>query len=126
MNSKSEVRRQKAEGAGWVCFILHPSAFILGCALAASAALAQSYPTRPVRVVVGFGAVDILVNNAGIQFVSPIEEFPPEKWDAIIAINLVALFHTIRHAVPGGAGFCPNCWSSGGPPLRDDEIGAGD
>ena len=48
-----------------------------------------------------FGAVDILVNNAGIQFVSPVETFPPEKWDAIIAINLVALFHTIRHAVPG-------------------------
>jgi 3-hydroxybutyrate dehydrogenase len=48
-----------------------------------------------------FGAVDILVNNAGIQFVSPIEDFPPEKWDAIIAINLVALFHTIRHTVPG-------------------------
>ena len=48
-----------------------------------------------------FGAIDILVNNAGIQFVSPIEEFPPEKWDAIIAINLVALFHTSRHAVPG-------------------------
>jgi len=47
------------------------------------------------------GSVDILVNNAGIQFVSPIEEFPPEKWEAIIAINLVALFHTIRHAVPG-------------------------
>jgi 3-hydroxybutyrate dehydrogenase len=48
-----------------------------------------------------FGAIDILVNNAGIQFVSPVENFPPEKWDAIIAINLVALFHTIRHAVPG-------------------------
>ena len=48
-----------------------------------------------------FGAVDILVNNAGIQFVSPVEDFPPEKWDAIIAINLVALFHTIRHVVPG-------------------------
>ncbi len=48
-----------------------------------------------------FGGVDILVNNAGIQFVSPVEEFPPEKWEAIIAINLVALFHTIRHAVPG-------------------------
>jgi len=47
------------------------------------------------------GGVDILVNNAGIQFVSPIEEFPPEKWEAIITINLVALFHTIRHAVPG-------------------------
>jgi 3-hydroxybutyrate dehydrogenase len=48
-----------------------------------------------------FGAVDILVNNAGIQFVSPVEDFPPERWDAVIAINLVALFHTIRHAVPG-------------------------
>ena len=47
------------------------------------------------------GAVDILVNNAGIQFVSPIEEFPPEKWDQIIAINLSAAFHAIRAAVPG-------------------------
>jgi 3-hydroxybutyrate dehydrogenase len=48
-----------------------------------------------------FGSVDILVNNAGIQFVSPIEDFPPEKWDAIIAINLSATFHAIRAAVPG-------------------------
>jgi 3-hydroxybutyrate dehydrogenase len=48
-----------------------------------------------------FGSVDILVNNAGIQFVSPIEEFPIEKWDAIIAINLTAAFHTIRAAFPG-------------------------
>lgn len=48
-----------------------------------------------------FGGVDILINNAGIQFVSPIEDFPPEKWHDIIAINLVALFHTTRHAVPG-------------------------
>ncbi len=48
-----------------------------------------------------FGAVDILVNNAGIQFVSPIEEFPIEKWDAIIAINLSSAFHGIRAAVPG-------------------------
>jgi len=47
------------------------------------------------------GAVDILVNNAGIQHVAPIEEFPPEKWDAIIAINLSAAFHAIRAAVPG-------------------------
>jgi 3-hydroxybutyrate dehydrogenase len=47
-----------------------------------------------------FGGVDILVNNAGIQHVSPIEDFPPEKWDAIIAINLSSAFHTIRHAVP--------------------------
>ena len=48
-----------------------------------------------------FGSVDVLVNNAGIQHVSPIEEFPPEKWDAIIAINLTAAFHAIRTAVPG-------------------------
>jgi len=47
------------------------------------------------------GAVDILVNNAGIQYVSPIEEFPIEKWDAIIAINLSAAFHAIRAAIPG-------------------------
>ncbi len=47
-----------------------------------------------------FGAVDILVNNAGIQHVAPVEEFPPEKWEAIVAINLVSNFHTIRHALP--------------------------
>ena len=47
------------------------------------------------------GGPDILVNNAGIQHVSPVEEFPPEKWDAIIAINLSAVFHTTRHALPG-------------------------
>ena len=48
-----------------------------------------------------FGSVDILVNNAGVQFVSPIEEFPVEKWDQIIAINLSSAFHAIRAAVPG-------------------------
>ena len=48
-----------------------------------------------------FGAVDILVNNAGIQFVAPIEEFPLEKWDQIIAINMSAAFHAIRAALPG-------------------------
>ena len=47
------------------------------------------------------GSLDILVSNAGIQFVSPVEDFPPEKWDAIIAINLTAAFHAIRAAVPG-------------------------
>jgi 3-hydroxybutyrate dehydrogenase len=52
-------------------------------------------------VIKEFGAVDILVNNAGIQYVAPIEEFPVAKWDAIIAINLTAAFHTIRHALPG-------------------------
>lgn len=46
------------------------------------------------------GSVDIVVNNAGIQHVAPIEEFPPEKWEAIIQINLIAAFHTLRIAVP--------------------------
>ena len=47
-----------------------------------------------------FGSVDIVVNNAGIQKVAPIEEFPVDKWDAILAINLSSAFHTIRTAVP--------------------------
>ena len=47
-----------------------------------------------------FGAIDILCNNAGIQYVSPVHEFPLDKWDAIIAINLSAAFHTIRAALP--------------------------
>jgi len=47
------------------------------------------------------GQVDILVNNAGIQFVSPIEDFPVEKWNQILAINLSSAFHTIRAAAPG-------------------------
>jgi 3-hydroxybutyrate dehydrogenase len=46
------------------------------------------------------GAVDILVNNAGIQFTSPVQDFPPERWDAIIAINLSAVFHGTRLALP--------------------------
>ena len=46
------------------------------------------------------GNVDILVNNAGMQFVSPVEDFPVEKWDKIIALNLSAAFHTVRLAVP--------------------------
>ena len=47
------------------------------------------------------GGCDILVNNAGIQFVSPVEEFPVEKWDAILAINLTSAFHTTAAALPG-------------------------
>ncbi|HWP18874.1 MAG TPA: 3-hydroxybutyrate dehydrogenase [Burkholderiaceae bacterium] len=48
-----------------------------------------------------FGGVDILVNNAGIQHVANVEDFPVEKWDAIIAINLTSAFHTTRLALPG-------------------------
>lgn len=48
-----------------------------------------------------FGSVDILVNNAGVQFVSPVEDFPPETWDRIVAINMSSAFHAIRAALPG-------------------------
>jgi 3-hydroxybutyrate dehydrogenase len=48
-----------------------------------------------------FGGVDIMVNNAGIQHVAPIDDFPPDKWDAILAINLSSSFHTVRAALPG-------------------------
>ncbi|XUU60135.1 3-hydroxybutyrate dehydrogenase [Erythrobacter sp. HA6-11] len=47
------------------------------------------------------GPIDILVNNAGMQFVSPVEDFPADKWNAIIGLNLTAAFHTTRLAVPG-------------------------
>ncbi len=48
-----------------------------------------------------FGGVDILINNAGIQHVALVEDFPPERWDAIIAINLSSAFHAVRAALPG-------------------------
>jgi 3-hydroxybutyrate dehydrogenase len=53
------------------------------------------------RAEATFGAVDVLVNNAGIQFVANIEEFPAERWDAIIAVNLSAVFHAMKAAIPG-------------------------
>lgn len=52
------------------------------------------------RLIADAGTCDILVNNAGIQFVAPIDEFPTEKWDAIIAINLTSAFHTTAAALP--------------------------
>ncbi|MDI3323871.1 3-hydroxybutyrate dehydrogenase [Pontibacterium granulatum] len=48
-----------------------------------------------------FGQIDVLVNNAGIQYVAPVDEFPTEKWDAIMAINLTSAFHTTRLVLPG-------------------------
>src|SRR5688572_27113639 len=52
------------------------------------------------KAIVRFGAVDVLVNNAGIQHVAPVDEFPLDKWDTIIAINLSSSFHTVRAALP--------------------------
>jgi len=65
----------------------------------------MSKPTEITNMIAiaerSFGTVDILVNNAGIQYVANVEDFPVEKWDAVIAINLSSSFHTIRAAVPG-------------------------
>jgi len=52
------------------------------------------------KALARFGSVDILVNNAGIQYVAPVDEFPVEKWNAILGINLTASFHTVRLALP--------------------------
>lgn len=64
--------------------------------------------TRPAEIAAmvavaeqAFGAVDVLVNNAGIQHVAAVEDFPVERWDAVIAINLSSAFHAIRASVPG-------------------------
>jgi len=53
------------------------------------------------RALDAFGAIDVLVNNAGIQHVAAVDEFPVDRWDAIIAINLSSAFHTTRLALPG-------------------------
>ncbi len=55
------------------------------------------------RTTARFGGIDVLVNNAGIQHVCAIEDFPPEKWDQIIAVNLTSAFHTIRACIAGMA-----------------------
>jgi 3-hydroxybutyrate dehydrogenase len=52
------------------------------------------------RTARAFGPCDILVNNAGVQHVAPIEDFPPERWEAVLAVNLSAAFHAIRAALP--------------------------
>jgi 3-hydroxybutyrate dehydrogenase len=58
-------------------------------------------PDAIARMMAAAGQIDILVNNAGMQHVAPVDEFPAAKWDAIIALNLTAAFHTIRLALPG-------------------------
>jgi 3-hydroxybutyrate dehydrogenase len=58
-------------------------------------------PAAIAAMMAEIGSIDILVNNAGMQHVAPVEDFPPDKWDAIIALNLSAAFHTTRAAVPG-------------------------
>ena len=67
---------------------------------AADMAKPESIAAMMQSVIREFGAVDIVVNNAGIQHVAPVDDFPPEKWDAILAINLSAAFHTVRMSLP--------------------------
>ena len=86
-----EKERAGIEADFGVRAIYSPADMTKPAEIAAMIALAEST----------FGSVDVLVNNAGIQFVSPIEDFPIEKWDQIIAINLSSAFHAIRAAVPG-------------------------
>jgi 3-hydroxybutyrate dehydrogenase len=64
--------------------------------------LSQQVPIEAMmgKALAEFGAIDILVNNAGIQHVAPIDEFPVDKWNLILALNLTASFHTIRLALP--------------------------
>jgi 3-hydroxybutyrate dehydrogenase len=52
------------------------------------------------ETLASFGRIDVLVNNAGIQYVAPLQDFPPEKWNAVLAINLSSAFHTSRLALP--------------------------
>ena len=72
------------------------------------------------------GSLDILVNNAGIQHVAPIDQFPAERWDAVIAINLSSSFHTIKHALPlmkrAGWGRIVNIASSHGLVASADKV----
>jgi 3-hydroxybutyrate dehydrogenase len=86
-----ETARAAIESDFGVKAIHSPADMTKPAEIAAMIALAEST----------FGSVDVLVNNAGIQFVSPVEEFPIEKWDQILAINLSSAFHAIRAAVPG-------------------------
>jgi 3-hydroxybutyrate dehydrogenase len=67
---------------------------------AADMADPRAIETMLQRALGEFGCIDVLVNNAGIQHVAPVDEFPVAKWDAIVAINLSAAFHTVRLALP--------------------------
>ncbi|MFC3097634.1 3-hydroxybutyrate dehydrogenase [Alteraurantiacibacter palmitatis] len=97
------ARALKAEGADIVLSGFgEPEAIAALCQELAAAHIPADLTTAAGAEILmaGAGKVDILVNNAGMQHVAPVESFPPEKWDAIIALNLSAAFHTARLAVP--------------------------
>ena len=90
---KAEIERMRAELAA----VYGVDAAYSGADMSKAADIAQMVADTQLA----FGKVDVLVNNAGIQHVEPIETFPPEKWDAIIAINLSSAFHATRAVVSG-------------------------
>ncbi|MDR2856567.1 MAG: 3-hydroxybutyrate dehydrogenase [Novosphingobium sp.] len=97
------ARALRAEGAGIVLSGFgEPDAIAALCAELGARHVPGDLSRREgaEAVMAGAGPVDILVNNAGMQHVAPIEAFPVEKWDLIIALNLTAAFHTSRLAVP--------------------------
>lgn len=85
-----EAARAELEAASGVRVLYHGADMTRGEEIADMVAFAND----------AFGRLDILVNNAGVQHVAPIEDFPPAKWDQIIAINLTSVFHATRVAVP--------------------------
>lgn len=86
-----EAERSAIEADFGVRCLYSPANMLSGAEIAEMVALAEG----------SLGGCNILVNNAGIQHVAPIDEFPGEKWQAIIAINLLAVFHSIKAALPG-------------------------
>ena len=87
---------------------------------------AQSIADMVTMTLDTFGRLDVLVNNAGIQHVAPIDQFPAERWDAVLAINLSSSFHTIKHALPlmkrAGWGRIVNIASSHGLVASADKV----
>ncbi len=88
--AKIEAERAEMAARHGVTVLYHGADMTRGGEIADMVALAKR----------AFGRLDILVNNAGVQFVAPVDEFPPEKWDQIIAINLTSAFHATRAAIP--------------------------
>jgi 3-hydroxybutyrate dehydrogenase len=91
LNGFGDVESPKAQVAAHGVQVIHH-----GADMTKPAEIADMFAVATAR----FGGVDILVNNAGIQHVANVEDFPIEKWDAIIAINLSSAFHTTRLAIP--------------------------
>jgi len=98
------ARALAAEGAGIILNGFGDAAEIACLREELGAAYGDADLTSPAAIeamMAEAGPIDILVNNAGMQHVAPVDEFPPEKWDLIIALNLSAAFHTTRLVLPG-------------------------